>query len=91
MKKADLKVGLVLGLGLGSWNCGIQSPIGDCKSDPVFTIIILLITVYSHLRKYELAGMYSHFLVLLTAKTVLTYIQSLQAVSQRYGLAQVVQ
>jgi len=29
LKKPDLKVGLWLGLGLGSWNCGIQTPIGD--------------------------------------------------------------
>jgi len=33
----------------------------------------------------------SHLLVLLTAKTVLTHVRPLQAVSQRSGLAQVIQ
>jgi len=46
--------------------------------------------VNSHLRKREQVGTYSHLLVLLTAKTALTYVWPLQAVSQHSGLAQVV-
>jgi len=44
--------------------------------------------VQLHLHKWEYVGTYLHLLILLTAKTALTYVRPLQLVCQRSSLAQ---